>query len=245
MILQSVLINWGDGDFTASAGRRFAGQAGSFTVSGLYAYQTPGTYTASVTLTSATTAQTASAAATVNVVNTTNSPFFNPYAFTIALAPVPSNGPNAANGLTITNRPTLTGTAPPFALVQLTANRIDVDATLDLGEAVANGSGQWTLGTNPLADGIYDIVATVTPPGSLPPQQDDQPARARLALSTSSSSTPHRHASSRSRSSGNPARCSCHSARASAGLISPPCLIPPTTPSPAPEKRSFTRPLFR
>jgi hypothetical protein len=91
-----------------------------------------------------------------------------PQPFTIALAPLPENGPRAGLGLSTTNRPTFTGTAAPFAIVRLTARRAGVDAPLSLGEAVADGSGRWTLGTGPLAEGVFFVTATVTPPGAAP-----------------------------------------------------------------------------
>jgi hypothetical protein len=78
------------------------------------------------------------------------------------------NGPGAVGGFSNTNRPTFSGSAPPFAVVQLYAQPIAIDATLPLGQAVVSGTGQWTLATGPLADGIYDVTAVVTPAGGYP-----------------------------------------------------------------------------
>jgi hypothetical protein len=90
------------------------------------------------------------------------------YIFTGGLAPGPGNGPNAALGYTGSNRPTFSGTANPFAVVELFARRSDVDAVLPLGRAVASGSGAWTMATGPLSNGSFLVTAVVTPPGGYP-----------------------------------------------------------------------------
>jgi hypothetical protein len=88
--------------------------------------------------------------------------------FSGGLANLISNGPHAANGFTNTNWPTFSGTAAPFAVVQLYARRFNVDAQLPLGLAVAGASGQWSLTTGPLAHGIDIVTATVRATGGYP-----------------------------------------------------------------------------
>ncbi len=132
----SAVINWGDGDTSVgtiqstgivpASGTASAYEA--FTISSDYAYVNPGTYTVSVSLTNLTSGQTGSASGAANIVNTAVSHMGNAYAFSIALAPIPSNGPASAQKVTNTNRPTFSGTAPPYAIVSLTANAVGIDA---------------------------------------------------------------------------------------------------------------------
>jgi hypothetical protein len=92
----------------------------------------------------------------------------NPVPLTGGLAAVIGNGPHAASGFTITDRPTFGGTAPPYLVVQLYARHFNVDAQLSLGEAVANANGQWTFTAGPLAVGTYIVTATYTIPAGYP-----------------------------------------------------------------------------
>ena len=162
----TALINWGDGDTGQGV---VTDVGGVFTVDGSYTYPAPGTYQISVTLQNQSGQSGTSSSASTSTADVVNTDAINnSFAFSVGLAPIPANGPNAADGLTITNRPTFVGTAPPYSLVVLTANRIDVDAGLPLGRVIADGNGQWTLPTGPLADGIYDVTGTVTPPGGYP-----------------------------------------------------------------------------
>ncbi len=160
--LFSAFIDWGDGH--TGTGQVVAA-SGGLTILGSYTYALPGTYKITVSLQNQS-GQSFTTTSTGDITNT--DAVGNSFGFTIGLAPIPSNGPNASKGLTNTNRPTFSGTAAPFAIVQLAANRIDIDATLALGQAVADGSGHWSLATGPLSDGIYNVTATVTAPGSSP-----------------------------------------------------------------------------
>jgi len=90
------------------------------------------------------------------------------YGFTGGLANSIVNGPFAASGCTNTNRPTFSGTAAPFAIVQLYARYLNVDAPIPLGEAVASANGQLILTAGPLATGSYIVLATVTMPSGYP-----------------------------------------------------------------------------
>ena len=69
--------------------------------------------------------------------------------FTGGLTVSIANGPFSSSGYTNTNRPTFSGTATPFATVQLYARYLNIDSQLPLGEAVAGANGQWTLTTGP------------------------------------------------------------------------------------------------
>ena len=67
-----------------------------------------------------------------------------------------------------TNRPTFAGTANSFALVQLSARFSGVDATLPLGQTIADSNGPWSLLTGPLAQGLYTVTTVVTPSNGSP-----------------------------------------------------------------------------
>ena len=90
------------------------------------------------------------------------------FAFTGGLARVPANGAFISSGYATTNQPTFDGTAGAYAIVQLFARPLNVDAELPLGETVADSSGHWSLATGPLAAGGYVITAKVTPPAGYP-----------------------------------------------------------------------------
>jgi hypothetical protein len=143
------------------------GQGKTYIVSGDYAYANPGTYPIAVTVTNQQTGQTVSADTSANIVNTSGGPT-SPFNFTVGLASISSNGPGALANATDSNRPTLSGATQPYAIVQLTATLDGLDAPLSLGQAIASGSGQWTLPVGPLADGTYAVTATVTAPGGNP-----------------------------------------------------------------------------
>ncbi len=160
----SAVINWGNGE--TSVGTVLGPFAGSkFTVVGSFVYPSSspaGSFPVTVTIVDPS-GQSATATSTALLVNTGPS-----FAFTGALAPFSDTSPTHAGGFTNTNRPTFAGTAPPFAIVQLTARPLGIDASLPLGQAVASAAGNWTLATGPLANGIYIVTAIVTPPGGYP-----------------------------------------------------------------------------
>jgi hypothetical protein len=104
--------------------------------------------------------------------------------FSGGLASIPGNGPGAAAGNTDTNRPTFSGTAPPFSTVQLFAGSAAYDTNQSLVIAVASGAGQWTLATGPLADGIYNVTAIVTPPAGYPGPLQQLANNGRLVIDT-------------------------------------------------------------
>ena len=155
-------INWGNGGTTPAT---VTGENGSFAVQGTYTYTTAGTYPVTVTVSDQSgTSFTVTDTATV----TTSDYLSNAVSLTGGLAQVSANGPNASNGYTDTVEPTFSGTTVAYGLVSLYARLSGVDATTPLGEAVATASGTWTLTSGPLADGVYSITATVTPPAGSP-----------------------------------------------------------------------------
>jgi len=155
----TALISWGDGQATPGT---VTGSSGSFTITGSHTYVSPGSIPITTTLTDQA-GDTFSTTSTATVLNTATSA-----SFPGGLAPIPGNGPNAAAGYSITNRPTFSGTAAPFATVELFASPAGIDVNNSLGFAIASATGQWTLATGPLADGIYSVTAVVTPPGGYP-----------------------------------------------------------------------------
>ena len=154
-------ISWGDGGTSVGT---VTGSDGNFTVAGTYTYNVPGSYSATVTISNAT-GNSFTASVSVSVVNTnTSGPTLS---FSGQLSAV-GNGNNYAAGYTNTNQPTFIGSAPPFSTVELYAKPHGIDTELSLGEAVTNGAGQWALTAGPLAPGLYNISATVTPSGGYP-----------------------------------------------------------------------------
>ncbi len=162
----TVSINWGAGQSSTGIVTASSATPGLFLVSGAYLYPAAGNFNVTISVYD----------------NNGNSTFFNSLAivatnvattspnidFTGGLDPVAVNGPHAAIGYTATNQPTFSGTAVPFAVVQLYGTYRGVDAVQSLGEAVTNASGQWALTVGPLAAGTYTITAMVTPPGGYP-----------------------------------------------------------------------------
>jgi hypothetical protein len=157
-------INWGDG--TVSPGSVTASSTpGLFLVSGSHLYAAAGTYKIMIAVQDQT-----GDATTINsmaVVTSFNANGIAP-GLTGGLADVITNGPHAAMGFTNTDRPTFSGTAAPYSIVQLYARTFNADAELPVGEAVTSGNGLWTLTTGPLAVGTWIFTATVTLPGGYP-----------------------------------------------------------------------------
>jgi hypothetical protein len=139
-------INWGDGNVSPGTVTQSATNANLFLVTGTNLYASPNTNMIKVSVMDQ---QGNSTTINSTAVVTTN----QVYGFTGGLTNSIVNGPLAASGYTNTNRPTFSGTAAPFAIVQLYARNVNVDAPLPLGEAVTSANGQWTLTTGPLATG--------------------------------------------------------------------------------------------
>jgi hypothetical protein len=154
-------IKWGDGNISSGTVTESSTTPGLFLVSGTNLYTTANPYTISIQVQDSTGASTTITSEAI--VSATNV-----YSFAGVLADVVGNGPHSASGFTNTDRPTFTGTAAPYATVQLYARHFNTDAELPLGESVANGNGQWTLTTGPLAVGTYIVTATFTTPGGYP-----------------------------------------------------------------------------
>ena len=160
----SGVVNWGDNSTGIAT---ITESNGTFTVSGAHTYTNPGTFSITVTIANQQ-GKTIVVNDTATVVNTNPPSGPVPFNFSGGLANAITNGPHSALGYTNTNRPTFSGTAAPFSIVQLYARHFNADAQLPLGEAVTNGSGQWTLTSGPLAVGTYIVTATVTLPGGYP-----------------------------------------------------------------------------
>jgi hypothetical protein len=209
----TAVINWGDGGFSAGT---ISGpdSGGVYTVTGNYSYSygsgngqnngynnqilapqmnAAGTkfYNVTVMITGPGGEQPSGPVTSTAVITppvATNIPF------TGGLASV-GNGPDAGLGRSNTNRPTFSGTATPFAIVQIFARLLGVDATEPLGQAIADANGNWSLDTGPLARGKYTVTAIVTPPGGSPSPQmlleAGNPVYIRIPLKAP---RPHRHA---------------------------------------------------
>jgi len=155
--LQAV-ISWGDGH--SSIGQIQAVSPGFFQVVGQNKYDVAGMYNISVTVV-APSGESGSATSTALVVN-------SPFVFTGQLDALSNTGPPGSQGFTRSSQPTFTGTAEPFAIVRLFAQRSDQDAPVPLGQAPANAEGQWSLAVGPLADGRYAMSAQVIDPNGIP-----------------------------------------------------------------------------
>jgi hypothetical protein len=161
----TAVIDWGDGR-TSSGTVSGPDSNRVFTVSGTHLYPVPAAspYNVKITITDPS-GQVAMASSTALA----SGPLVVPVSFSGGLDPGPENGPLAAHGMaTNTNRPTFSGTTNPFSNVQLFSRLAGVDATLPLGQVIADATGRWSLTTNPLADGIYTITAIVIPPTGPP-----------------------------------------------------------------------------
>ena len=154
-------VDWGDG--TINVGAIVNQGNGVFSVTGNHTYMASGPYTINIQVVRAANGQTASTSSMAQIGSP--SPTF---AFTGGLAPVPANGPFISSGFATTNQPTFDGTSAAYAIVQLFARPLNVDAELPLGETVADSSGRWSLATGPLAAGGYVITAKITPPAGYP-----------------------------------------------------------------------------
>jgi PKD repeat protein len=171
-------IAWGDGGTTPGT---VTGGNGSFAVQGTYTYLKAGTYSATVTVADQSgNSFTVTDTATVTTTNLSTSAVF----LNGGLATISANGPNATLGYTDTDEPTFSGTTVPYAVVALYARLSGVDTTTPLGQAVATASGAWTFTSGPLADGIYTITATVTPPAGSPSGQIPLTDDGRVVLDT-------------------------------------------------------------
>jgi len=153
-------IKWGNGQ-TSSGVVTASTTTGLFVVSGTNLYTNTGIYPISISVQD-------NLGDSTNITSTALVNTNQVYGFTGGLANSIVNGPLAASGYTNTNRPTFSGTSAPFAIVQLYARYLNVDAELPLGEAVASANGQWTLTTGPLTRGVSVVTAVVTIPAGYP-----------------------------------------------------------------------------
>jgi hypothetical protein len=159
-------INWNTGQSSPGTVTASSAAPGLFAITGTYLYPAAGTYNIAIAVEDNQGNSTVIPSAAIVAPNVS---LVTPnFAFTGELAPNAGNGNYVASGYTNTNRPTFSGTAVPFAIVQLYGMYWGVDAVQPLGEAVTNANGQWTLPVGPLATGTYTITATVTPPGGYP-----------------------------------------------------------------------------
>ncbi len=159
-------IAWGDNQTSPGTITESVTSPGLFLVTGTKIYSAPGTYSIMISVYDSKGDSTKFISMAIVVTNVVTTPAN--FGFSAVLDPDTNNGPYASIGFTKTNRPTFSGIAVPFSIVQLYGRYWGVDAVQPLGEAVANANGQWVLPVGPLATGTYTITATITPPGSYP-----------------------------------------------------------------------------
>lgn len=144
-------IDWGDQMTTPGTVAPVAG--GGYGVVGTHTYAAVGSRPVSVTIRRAFGTDTATANSTAVV---------TPLPFTGGLDPASDTGASNSDGITRLNQPTLSGTAAPFSLIQVSAQRGDQLGSFPLGATIADGTGAWRLQLDPLADGSYALSANVS-----------------------------------------------------------------------------------
>ncbi len=156
----SASIAWGDGQ--TSVGTVMANAQGSFDVVGTHVYGAPSSsQSVTVTIVRVANGQTVMATSAAVVVNA-------PSALSGQLDPQSDTGVSGTDGITSINQPAFTGTALPYAIVQLFGRRSDQAQPVFLGQAVANANGAWSLSVGALPDGVYAFSASQIPPTGLP-----------------------------------------------------------------------------
>jgi Bacterial Ig-like domain/von Willebrand factor type A domain/Bacterial Ig domain len=75
---------------------------------------------------------------------------------TLALAIASDSGASASDRVTQVSNPVIQGTTEPNAQVRL------VEANQQLGETIANGTGQWQITSATLSDGVHELRAIAT-----------------------------------------------------------------------------------
>jgi hypothetical protein len=151
-------IDWGDGVTTAGT---ISPQGGSkFLVNGTHTYGDSATYVIHISVVDkgGSVATPASAAVVGDLI----------FPLTGALNPATNTG--AANGAlaTMNRQPNFTGTAEPGAIVHLFAQASGSSGAGVVGQAQADGSGNWSITTIPLGDGAYSFSASATEPTGKP-----------------------------------------------------------------------------
>jgi large repetitive protein len=163
----SATIDWGNGQ-TSSGAVSGPNPSGVFTVTTSFTYPTgsasqfvPGTaFPVTVTITDSN-GDVGTANSSAVLVSTGQN-----VVFTASLAATPGNGPDAANGITDTNEPTFSGTAPPFSIVQLYASRA-LPAPAIAPPVTADAAGYWSVVDETLLPaGTNTIYGTVTIPAT-------------------------------------------------------------------------------
>jgi hypothetical protein len=92
-----------------------------------------------------------------------------PIPLTAKLDPASDRGASISDGITNVRQPVFTGTAKPGTVVRIAGVRLDGGpGAIALGSATADGSGNWSLTSVPLADGRYTLGVTAQHPEGSP-----------------------------------------------------------------------------
>jgi hypothetical protein len=173
-----VSINWGDGrESTGSVAleSRSVPEApyptSRFRVTASHAYTAAGTYTYTVHATGRD-GETASRTGTIVVAAAPvipPPPDPAPLPLTAQLDPASDRGASNSDGITNVRQPVFHGTANPGTVVQIAGLRLDGGSgPIVLGSATADGAGNWSITSIPLADGRYTLGLTVQDPQGNP-----------------------------------------------------------------------------
>jgi large repetitive protein len=154
-------IAWGDGEVSTGLVTEAPGE-NTFTVTGTHTYATVDMFTA-----------------TVQVAGDTGGAKVGEVPVTVGVVAIPQSAPivgilttadGSTTSVTNVNRPSFEGSTVPFSIVQVFGQKDDSKPTVNrlLGQAVADASGRWSVGSVTLHDGSYIITASTTAPGELP-----------------------------------------------------------------------------
>ncbi len=154
-------ISWGDGH--SSLGTVEANGNGGFSVVGTNVYQT-----ASTTLLPVVVTIVRNVDGNTITVNSSASVVSGSNVLSGQLDPLSDTGVSNSDGITAINQPTFTGTALPYAIVQLYGRRSDQAQPVLLGQAVTSVTGIWQMSVGALADGVYSFTAAQIPTTGLP-----------------------------------------------------------------------------
>ena len=162
-------IDWGDGSI-ATGGTIVANGTNGFQVFGSHTYLTAGSFAINVTVTDAGSTRqfTPAGGVPVEILDNTGATTM-PTAMTVTavainltaqLNPASDSGKFDNDAITDVNQPNFFGTSEPFSTVRLFAAPTGGGAPAQIGQTEAGSDGSWSITSNHLADGSYQVTAS-------------------------------------------------------------------------------------